>query len=734
MNPHLPAQVRVITPQGGRNRFLTGTPGERLFLLVLLICFAWQGSAQTCPTSTGTTLTSFPNTYFAGAFGTGNADISYALGTNTIGFVNSTTGYQSPTAGTSLAAGDQIVIIQMQGVVFNQGNTIAYGDGTTGAGYTTGTPLLAGLMEFNTVLSISGNTITLVNNLTNTYRSEKYSATGNGYYRYQIIKLNPLGFVTLGANISPPAWNGQVGGVMVLSAAKTLNFAGFTIDASARGFRGGGGVVYSGAGGNILFVSATDYRNQTAYTVHGSKGEGIAGTPRNMLDLFQSTSTITGGGSEGYPNGANARGAPGSGGGGGTDGNPAANDQNSGGGGGGGAAGPGGKGGNTWSGNQPVGGLGGKNLTQLAPNRLVMGGGGGAGSTNDGTGTPANGIASSGATGGGIVIIIAGAVSGTGTVSVNGGAGNTTVANDGSGGGGGAGSILMFLTTPAGISGVTLNAVGGNGGTNTETGTTTQHGPGGGGGGGVIYTNGGTPAATNVTGGAFGTTSSTTGTFTTQAYGATAGTVGFYLNTTTTANIPVNSRICQVIALPVTLTDFSGTLKDDNSVALLWHTTAEVDFSHFVVERSTDAISFSPMGEVGADSGDGSTKTYGYSDPLNNAAGDFFYYRLKMIDQDNSYAYSKTVLIRRDAENVAFAMYPNPVYDHVQFDISVASDGNLEYKIMDNAGRVLQQHSSTATKGRSSVVVGGLNKFAPGNYILQVRTGSQTYTRLLIKQ
>src|SRR5204863_3741736 len=81
-----------------------------------------------------------------------------------------------------------------------------------------------------------------------------------------------------------------------------------------------------GAGAN------TDYRTLATNAANGSKGEGIAGTPRY---LFQGTGTPLDTTVEGYPNGSYARGAPGNAGGGGTDGEIVSNQQNTGGGGGG---------------------------------------------------------------------------------------------------------------------------------------------------------------------------------------------------------------------------------------------------------------------------------------------------------------------------------------------------------------------------------------------------------------
>src|SRR5262249_50215280 len=134
------------------------------------------------------------------------------------------------------------------------------------------------------------------------------------------------------------------------ATATGRSFTAPQLSASGAGFRGGAGRQLAGAAG-----ANTDYRTTAATATNASKGEGIAGTPRY---LFNQSATVLDAGTDGYPNGSSARGAPGNAGGGGTDGNPAANDENTGGGGGG-NAGDGGNGGNAWNTAAATGGFGG---------------------------------------------------------------------------------------------------------------------------------------------------------------------------------------------------------------------------------------------------------------------------------------------------------------------------------------------------------------------------------------
>jgi uncharacterized repeat protein (TIGR01451 family) len=109
-----------------------------------------------------------------------------------------------------------------------------------------------------------------------------------------------------------------------------------------------------------------------------------------------------------------------------------------------------------------------------------MGGGGGAGDAN-------NGVAGSGGLGGGIIMIRAGTITGSGTISAKARDGVVTPTDDG-GSGAGAGGSILILAKGGSLANITLDARGGKGGdTNTAKPIDYDFGPGGGGGGGAIF-------------------------------------------------------------------------------------------------------------------------------------------------------------------------------------------------------------------------------------------------------
>jgi hypothetical protein len=660
------------------------------YSVATLLLISIAGFSQTCPTSGTTNLNTNPNTYYPG---TGTV----ALGATqiTVGPIGIGT--------TPIAAGDLIMIIQMQGAQFNTSNSENYGNNAGGApasGYQNNGNHFAGRMEYAVVSSIAGNVITLASGTTRAYRNTDFGTTGQ--YRFQVIRVPIYYNLNITGNINTPAWNGSVGGVTILRAVNNMNMGGFTINGAGAGFRGGASRQFFGdAGAN------TDVRTLSSLNNNGSKGEGTAGTPRYMFVNGTLIDNLV----EGYPNGSHGRGAPGTAGGGATDGNPSANDQNTGGGGGG-NGGTGGKGGNAWATNTTSGGDQGATFAQRAANRIVMGGGGGGGTTNNGTGTPGNGYASSGASGGGIVIIYTRFLLGTATVNVNGFSANNTVTNDGSGGGGAGGSVL--LTALTGHGNITVTANGGNGGTNSGGGV--EHGPGGGGGGGVVYTNGILNAASSVSAGNSGTT------FGGGTYGAANGAAGVLFQNVPLASFPVNTDLC--VLLPALMTDFS--LQEVNSgVRLVWTVSTEVNVKEYVVERSFDGVNFTSIGSVPFRPGTG-VKQYSFNDGNTQSA----YYRIKTVDIDARYEYSKELLYRASSiVSAVFSVYPNPGRE--QFQILIPGSGNkaINIQLTDMTGRVVVSKTDRATGGQYRLSVPVSLK---GMYLLQVSSGAAIYQQKLM--
>ena len=404
------------------------------------------------------------------------ADVFFGSGTNT---------YSANSK--SISNGDLLLIIQMQDASINSSNSNLYGggisntgpDGLGGTGYTSlgQTGLFEYVVATNDV-PLTGGTLTFRGagageGVMNTYYNADFdpTSTTQGQRTFQVVRVPQYSNLKLIATIYAPPFNGKAGGIIAFDVTGEMNLNNQTIDASARGFRGG----FTHQHTSVSYDDVSTYVTASTTITYSTtgKGEGIVGASLNMWDGFkQVTNTL-----EGLPGGSFGRGASGNAGGGG-------NAHNSGGGGGG-NGGFGGVGGNGWASGFVSGGRPGfvTYSGTPTPTRLIMGGGGGAAEVNDAP------LGTSGGVGGGIILLNVGSITGTGIINANGGAGQNAgwcsgCSNaDGAAGGGAGGTIFLKASNLNSSAVLTINANGGNGGANAYVVGSQHTGPGGGGGG-----------------------------------------------------------------------------------------------------------------------------------------------------------------------------------------------------------------------------------------------------------
>lgn len=165
------------------------------------------------------------------------------------------------------------------------------------------------------------------------------------------------------------------------------------------------------------------------------------------------------------------------------------------------------------------------------------------------------------------------------------------------------------------------------------------------------------------------------------------GSPGGYNTTNVGQDNPSSQGVIQG-ALPVTLTSFTAKAEGQTS-QLNWATTEESNSDRFEVERSSNAKDWSMLGSLKSNGESKVLQSYSYTDahPLSGTN----YYRLKMVDRDNTYAYSRIQSLNfGEKGNGLISLYPNPVQDQIRIkadDISsierveiLAANGQLLYR------------------------------------------------------
>lgn len=217
----------------------------------------------------------------------------------------------------------------------------------------------------------------------------------------------------------------------------------------------------------------------------------------------------------------------------------------------------------------------------------------------------------------------------------------------------------------------------------------------------------------------------TTVTFRLYAWGATTATgtfaIGRYISGVTNNSLEVQGKVDAVT--PLTLLDFKAE-KTRNNIALAWKTMQEINVDHFIIERSETTQDFKQVGFINASNIAGQ-HTYSFSDLLNNAT---VYYRLKMVDKDGSYSYSKIVAVKAGTIQVV-NVYPNPTKDVCLVEHPLA-EGNASILITDVNGRIVARQAITNGQRTTYINVANLVR---GNYSITFINNEEKHTITLQK-
>lgn len=188
------------------------------------------------------------------------------------------------------------------------------------------------------------------------------------------------------------------------------------------------------------------------------------------------------------------------------------------------------------------------------------------------------------------------------------------------------------------------------------------------------------------------------------------------------------------IPLPIILTDFSAQYNKPN-VTLKWTTSQEINFSHFVIERSTSGTNYTDAGVVFAYGNAGDITNYSFSDNLNNIQSGIVYYRLRLVDIDGKSKYSETRIIRigkQDENAITILTYPNPVTNELRISIpNNWQNKKVTYEVFNANGQVSKK-SETGSGSQTETV--NMSNLAPGFYIVRVSCEGQTAQQKIIKQ
>jgi hypothetical protein len=186
----------------------------------------------------------------------------------------------------------------------------------------------------------------------------------------------------------------------------------------------------------------------------------------------------------------------------------------------------------------------------------------------------------------------------------------------------------------------------------------------------------------------------------------------------------------EVITLPIKLLSLQGGL-NNNETVITWSVAENESGQYFQVEKSLDGKTFVAAGMIFNSTKKGN-ESYSYRETKTS----YDYYRLKVLNKDQTIAYSKIVVVRSNGgiSNGELRLTQNPVQSAVHFNYESSMNTISNISIYTITGTRLFTSKAAMHQGMNSYSLDISNKLASGTYILELQTGNQRSTAKFIKQ
>ena len=182
--------------------------------------------------------------------------------------------------------------------------------------------------------------------------------------------------------------------------------------------------------------------------------------------------------------------------------------------------------------------------------------------------------------------------------------------------------------------------------------------------------------------------------------------------------------------LPLRWVSFTADVRNGQA-KLQWQVDDVVNNHHFDVEHSTDGIHYFVKGTVGNADGavaNSGLTSYIFSDATLSSGNQF--YRIKQVDLDGRFTYSKTLQLKIDLNTKGLRLLSNPASGDLVL-LNGDQQRLLRLQVTDMAGRILIDRPLQST---ATAVTTPIETLKPGNYLLRVRSVNGVKTIPWIKQ
>jgi hypothetical protein len=194
------------------------------------------------------------------------------------------------------------------------------------------------------------------------------------------------------------------------------------------------------------------------------------------------------------------------------------------------------------------------------------------------------------------------------------------------------------------------------------------------------------------------------------------------------------------LVLPIELTGFSVRLMAEKTALLTWQTAYSTNFKGFEVQKAENVIARNEATEggknldfkqIGFVADKEKLATYDFTDAA-IVEGKTYYYRLKQMDKDGSFTYSKVVALSILNKEKDWQLYPNPSKNVVTINFYQLSDGETTIQITDLTGRIVKNYPLGILKNGQNQAELPTHDLANGVYICRLSTSTSVLMKQLV--
>lgn len=187
--------------------------------------------------------------------------------------------------------------------------------------------------------------------------------------------------------------------------------------------------------------------------------------------------------------------------------------------------------------------------------------------------------------------------------------------------------------------------------------------------------------------------------------------------------------------VPVKLTTFNGANSNGDAI-LYWNTASEKGTDRFEVEVSVNEKEFVAAGTVMAVGNSSNVVKYSFVDDAAFAENNVskLYYRLKIVDKDGSFEYSKTIALENGQAHVVKAeVYPNPFSGNTRIYVTSSKETKAHITVTSIHGEVIADEMHDINTGSNSFIPAAFESAKQGVYLISLEIDGVKQNFKLVK-